>query len=179
MAETEKYRECIIQMLPNLIKLDNKDIDAAERESAMAAPLVRELMPGYDLTDDEIDRRSGRVVGGGGGGGGGGGAGAGAGNDRPITSRRSGSQGDFDVSPPMSVAPSRPSSSRPPPQQPPPQQQQQQPPARTSRTNSNSGSGGGDAPHVLYAVLSLLNALDNDSLRVVQQEINGRLGSRG
>jgi hypothetical protein len=58
VADQPLYRQTVLQALPQLLKLDNREIDDEERRSANLVPIAPELLPGVNLTDEEVDRLS-------------------------------------------------------------------------------------------------------------------------
>ena len=152
-AESTEYRATVIQYLPNLEKLDNVDVTDAERLSASSGALMLPRLDSRQL-GDSLERtlvlESPRVESSGP-------AGLGA-------SSHSHSQQQHPLQPPPGARA--------------PEEQTQRTGDDAKMTVNGMGLGTADttSPHILYAVIALLEELDEDSLRIVKAEVDSRLG---
>ena len=152
-AESTEYRATVIQYLPNLEKLDNVDVTDAERLSASSGALMLPRLDSRQL-GDSLERtlvlESPRVESSGP-------AGLGA-------SSHSHSQQQHPLQPPPGARA--------------PEEQAQRTGDDAKMTVNGMGLGTADttSPHILYAVIALLEELDEDSLRIVKAEVDSRLG---
>ena len=162
-ASTANYRETIIQMLPNLTKLDNTEINNEERAAANRVAISPELLPSQPMADELADAAAAVAA-------------PPAAASRPAPPQAGPPAEPQDASfvydrrreasaPAPAAAPAAPSAV--------PSAASAAPPSMPSPARPAAGT---SSSNVLYAVLSLLKELDEESLQIVRAEVDHRLG---